>query len=176
LLARFWSNPAYRFVSLFLLYLAIEAVAYPFLKQRFTFLVKWLIIGTAKVEYYIFSLFTSDVTVSERMVVYGGFPVKIIEECTGVYEIIIFAAAVLAFPTGWKNKALGFGLGVPLIYLFNVIRIMVLILVGRFYREGFEFMHLYFWQATMIAMITSVWLLWIVKVVRHEKTPLNSAS
>ena len=176
MLARFWSNPAYRFVSLFLLYLAIEAVAYPFLKQRFTFLVKWLIIGTAKVEYYIFSLFTSDVTVSERMVVYGGFPVKIIEECTGVYEIIIFAAAVLAFPTGWKNKALGFGLGVPLIYLFNVIRIMVLILVGRFYREGFEFMHLYFWQATMIAMITSVWLLWIVKVVRHEKTPLSSAS
>ena len=49
MLSRLWSNPAYRFVSLFLLYLAIEAVAYPFLKQRFTFVVKWMIIGTAKV-------------------------------------------------------------------------------------------------------------------------------
>jgi archaeosortase B (VPXXXP-CTERM-specific) len=176
LLSRFWSNPAYRFVSLFLLYLAIEAVAYPFLKQRFTFVVKWMIIGTAKVEFYLFKLFTSEVTISERTVTYAGFPVKIIEECTGAYEIIIFAAAVLAFPTGWKKKAVGFGLGIPLIYFFNVIRIMVLILVGHFYHAAFQFMHLYFWQATMIAMITSVWLLWIVKVVRHEKTPLASPS
>ena len=30
-------------------------------------------------------------------------------------------------------------------------------------------MHLYFWQATLILMITSVWLLWIFKVVRHEE-------
>jgi hypothetical protein len=29
-------------------------------------------------------------------------------------------------------------------------------------------MHIYFWQATLILMITSVWLLWIFKVVRHE--------
>jgi exosortase/archaeosortase family protein len=84
-----------------------------------------MIIGTAKIEYYLFRLFTTEVTVSERMVVYGGFPVKIIEECTGVYEVIIFAAAVLAFPTGWKKKAVGFGLGIPLIYFFNVMRIMV---------------------------------------------------
>jgi hypothetical protein len=30
-------------------------------------------------------------------------------------------------------------------------------------------MHLYFWQATLILMITSVWLLWIIKVVRNEE-------
>jgi len=33
-------------------------------------------------------------------------------------------------------------------------------------------MHLYFWQATMIAMITSVWLLWITKVVQRETPAL----
>ena len=32
----------------------------------------------------------------------------------------------------------------------------------------FDFMHLYFWQATLILMITSVWLLWIFQVVRRE--------
>ena len=176
MLSRFWSNPAYRFVTLFLVYLAIEAVAYPYLKQRFTFVIKWMITGTADIEYYILRVFSTEVTVSERVVTYAGFPVKIIEECTGIYEIIIFAAAVLAFPTGWKKKAVGFGLGIPMIYFFNVVRIMVLILVGRFYREIFDFMHLYFWQATMIAMITSVWLLWIIKVVRREETTLPSLS
>jgi hypothetical protein len=44
--------------------------------------------------------------------------------------------------------------------------------VGRYYRESFDFMHLYFWQATMIAMITTVWLIWIAKVVRDDKAAL----
>ncbi len=162
------ANPSYRFVFLFVVYLGIEAVAYPLLKQHLPSLVKAAIVGTAHIEYALLSLLGGDVSVTDRIVTYAGFPVTIIEECTGIYEIIIFAAAVLAFPTSARNKLVGFAWGAPLIYLFNVIRILVLIVVGRFYRESFEFMHIYFWQATMIAMITSVWLLWIVKVVRHE--------
>jgi exosortase/archaeosortase family protein len=61
-------------------------------------------------------------------------------------------------------------MGCPLIYLFNLIRIAMLIVVGRFWPPAFDFMHIYFWQATMIVMITSVWLLWITKVVRHDAT------
>ena len=170
------ANPSYRFVCLFVVYLGIEAVAYPYLKQQLPSLVKAAIIGTAQIEYALLSLLGDDVSVSGRIVTYAGFPVKIIEECTGIYEIIIFAAAVLAFPTSARNKLLGFAWGGPLIYLFNLIRILVLILVGRFYRETFEFMHIYFWQATMIAMITSVWLLWIVRVMRHVKAPDSSVA
>ena len=46
---------------------------------------------------------------------------------------------------------------------------MLLIVVGRFWPAAFNFMHLYFWQATMIIMITSIWLLWIIKVVRTDE-------
>ena len=45
----------------------------------------------------------------------------------------------------------------------------MLIVVGKFFPKAFDFMHLYFWQATMIVMITSVWLLWIIKVVRTDE-------
>ena len=45
----------------------------------------------------------------------------------------------------------------------------MLVWVGRFHNELFEFMHIYFWQATLILMITSVWLLWILKVVRRDE-------
>jgi archaeosortase B (VPXXXP-CTERM-specific) len=171
-LGRCWSNPAYRFVVLFLLYLAIEATFYPLLKKRFMFLVEAAITGTAKIEYWFFRIFTEDVSISNRMVSYGNFPVTIIEECTGIFEIIIFAAAVLAFPTTWRKKLAGFAFGIPAIYVFNVIRIALLMVVGRYYRESFDFMHLYFWQATMIAMITTVWLIWIAKVVRDDKAAL----
>ena len=59
-------------------------------------------------------------------------------------------------------------IGINLIGTFNVIRIAVLMVVGKFYPEYFDFMHLYFWQATLILMITSVWLLWITQVVNRD--------
>jgi archaeosortase B (VPXXXP-CTERM-specific) len=163
-----WKNPAYRFVFLFLVYLGGIAYGYPIFRERYVWLVDAMATFTARVEYHIFSIFSSHVTISKQVVAFKGFAVHIIEECTGVYEVLIFAAAVLAFPTIWAKKGVGLGLGVPLLYLFNVIRIAVLMLVGRYAPEYFDFMHLYFWQATLILMITSVWLLWITQVVNRD--------
>jgi archaeosortase B (VPXXXP-CTERM-specific) len=126
-------------------------------------------VGTAQIEGFILSIFSSSAGASGKMVTFHHFPVKIIEECTGIYEILIFIAAVMAFPTSLKKKGIGLAFGVPLMYLFNIIRILVLIIVGSYYYSVFDFMHLYFWQVTLILMITSVWVLWILKVVRHEE-------
>jgi archaeosortase B (VPXXXP-CTERM-specific) len=164
-----WRNPAYRFALLFLPYLGIVAVGYPFFVKNFNEVIQVFIHATASIEYWLFWPFTDDISVSEKLVVFHGFSVKIIDECTGIYEMLIFSAAVLAFPTQWSKKFTGFLMGCPLIYLFNVVRIAMLIVVGRYYPDAFNFMHLYFWQATMIIMITSVWLLWIIKVVRSDE-------
>ncbi len=166
--ARVWGNPAYRFVLLFALLLGAEVVAYPIATKRWFVVVQTLTSWTAQIEYYALRLFTSAASLEGNVVYLDGFAVRIIEECTGVFEVIIFMAAVLAFPTTWAKKAIGLGMGIPLLYLFNVVRILVLVVVGRYQPSIFEFMHLYFWQATLILMITSVWLLWIFKVVRHE--------
>jgi len=168
-----WRNPAYRFVLLFLPYLAVVSVGYPLFVRYYNPVVQWFILTTARLEYWLFAIFTSDTRVEGKLVFLGSFAVKIIDECTGIYEMLIFAAAVLAFPTTLRKKGLGLVFGCPLIYVFNVLRIAVLILVGRFWPRAFDFMHLYFWQATMIVMITAVWLLWITLVVKdeQERTP-----
>lgn len=163
-----WRNPAYRFVLLFLPYLAVVSVAYPLFVRHYNPVIQWFILKTAQLEGVLFSLFGADTKVHEKLVFFGHFAVKIIDECTGIYEMLIFAAAVMAFPTDLARKAIGVVLGCPLIYLFNVLRIAVLMIVGRYWPFAFDFMHLYFWQATMIVMITSVWLLWIIVVVRTE--------
>ena len=163
-----WANPAYRFVALFLIYLGLVSVLYPLFTASFSGVIRWLIDATAYVEYLLLRPFTSEVSYAGNLVVFQGFSVKIIVECTGIFEIMIFSAAVLAFPTSIRKKAIGLFLGAPLLYLFNVVRIIVLILVGRYWFSIFDFMHIYFWQATLILMITSVWLLWIFKVVRDE--------
>ncbi len=164
-----WANPAYRFVLLFLPYLGIVSIGYPAFVRRHNPIIQAFIKATAAIEYWILLPFSSKMSLNGKVVVFNDFGVTIIDECTGIYEMLIFSAAVLAFPTSWKKKFLGLLLGNPLIYLFNIVRIAMLIVVGHYYSAAFEFMHLYFWQATMIVMITSVWLLWIVKVVRSEE-------
>jgi archaeosortase B (VPXXXP-CTERM-specific) len=169
-----WKNPAYRFVFLFLVYLGTIAYGYPKFRVRYIAVIDALAVFTADVEYFIFNLFADGVTVAGKVVAFKGFAVHIIEECTGVYEVLIFTAAVLAFPTSWAKKWIGLGLGVPLLYSFNVFRIGILILVGKYFPEYFDFMHLYFWQATLILMITSVWLLWITQVVNRDWSRTSS--
>jgi exosortase H (IPTLxxWG-CTERM-specific) len=164
-----WRNPAYRFVLLFMPYLAFVSIGYPYVVRNYNGVIQAFILATAQIEYWLFVPFSSQVAVDEKLVMFGGFAVKIIDECTGIYEMLIFAAAVLAFPTSWGKKGIGLLMGCPLIYVFNVLRIAMLIVVGRYWRDAFDFMHLYFWQATMIVMITSVWLLWITKVVRSDE-------
>ena len=144
------------------------AVGYPRLREEYVWVLDGLAIFTANVEYYMFILFSDETLVSDKVVSYRGFAVHIIEECTGIYEVLIFAAAVFAFPTMWPKKWVGLGLGIPILYVFNVLRIAVLMLVGKYLPEYFDFMHLYFWQATLILMITSVWLLWITQVVNRD--------
>ena len=175
-LKQFWANPAYLFVFLFAVLLGIEVVVYPILTKRYFFVVETLTWMTAQLEYLVLSPFTDNVTIVGNLVSLDGFSVRIIEECTGIFEVIIYVAAVLAFPTSWAKRLIGLAMGIPLLYVFNVVRILVLILVGRYYPDVFEFMHLYFWQATLILMITSVWLLWIFKVVRDEGEAVPSIS
>ncbi len=163
-----WANPAYRFVMLFLPYLGLVSIGYPAMLRYWGGFVQAFINGTAWIEWAVFDLFTDKISMHEKMVTYGGFTVTIVDECTGLYEMLIYSAAVLAFPTSWKNKVLGVLLGNPLIYFFNVVRIGMLIWVGHFQRDWFDFMHVYFMQATMIVMITGVWLLWITRVVRDR--------
>lgn len=173
--ARPWQSPSGRFVLRFLCYLAIAAAVYPMARERFGGASQALIRGTAKLEYLALRAFSDQVQLRDRTVSFGGFHVRIIEECTAVYEVLIFAAAVLAFPTTWRNKAIGIALGGPLLYAINLFRIGVLLWVGRYRPELFDFMHLYFWQATLILMITSVWLVWILAVVRDAQSRSSGA-
>lgn len=171
-LASFWSVPTYRFAFLFLALLTGLSAIYPALRLRFGHHFKASEAFTAELVYRTMSLFSSEVEFARPNVVsFGRFPVAIIDECSGVYEAVLLAAALVAFPTGWGRIALGFLIGFPMIYAMNLARIAMLLVVGRDYPHLFEFMHVYFWQVTMIAMVASTWLLWVRWAVRAGETP-----
>jgi exosortase H (IPTLxxWG-CTERM-specific) len=125
--------------------------------------------ATAALAAALFGLFDESVTAHGDIVaIAGGFSVQIVSECFGLLEMAIYAAAVLAFATSWRKRLLGVAMGLPLIFAFNLLRIGMLLFVGRHSRAFFEFAHLYFWQATLVLGITALWLVWVRFVVRDE--------
>ncbi len=175
-LRAFWSVPTYRFAVLFLAFLVAIALLYSGLKLRYGSYFHVTETFTAQAVYRVMSVFSSEVKLTgDTTIFYGPFPVEIIEECSGIYEALLLGAALLAFPTAWYKTALGFAIGFPLIYAMNIARIAVLLVIGRYSPQYFEFLHLYFWQGTMVLMVASTWLLWVLWVVRDSEAPRGTA-
>lgn len=159
---QFWKAPAVRFVGRFLLFLIVLGGGYSQLSSRWDAFRNGFTAITAKTVSACYSLGKAKTTASGNLISGSGIALQVIEECTGAFEMIIFAAVVCAFPTGWKKKMLGLAFGLPLLYAINILRMMLLAYVqAHGSPQLFNFMHVYFWQATLILMILGVFVLWI---------------
>lgn len=98
-----------------------------------------------------------------------GFGVSIEPGCNGVEATIVLVAAMLAFPSSWKMKLWGIGLGFIAVQAVNLLRVVSLFFLGQWNFKVFEFAHLYMWQALIMLDVLIVWLLWMRYVARREK-------
>lgn len=162
-------KPIIKFCIIFLGLLILLTTTFPFLSDEFNPQLTWLMVVTADVTGFFLKLFGLTIRVSGRIVSMPNFAIEVVGECTGLYEMLIFLAAMIAYPAGWKKKLIGAGLGIPLLYVINIVRMVFICLVGNWSPGTFDFMHMYFWQVAMILIIVSVWVLWIEKVVHYER-------
>ncbi|HOB66965.1 exosortase H [Ottowia sp.] len=100
-----------------------------------------------------------------------GFGVSIEPGCNGVEATIVLVAAMLAFPSSWKMKLWGIGLGFVAVQFVNLLRVVSLFFLGQWNFKVFEFAHLYMWQALIMLDVLVVWLLWMRYVARHDPKP-----
>ncbi len=89
------------------------------------------------------------------------FSAEIITECTAIFPIMIFLAAVIAYPSRWKQKLWGIVLGVPAILFVNLIRLVSLFYIGYWFPSIFETAHLLVWQSLIIFFAVLFWLIWV---------------
>jgi archaeosortase B (VPXXXP-CTERM-specific) len=160
-LRRLLENPQLRYPILMLIYLAIGGSLFSMSLTKFPGVIEEMNRLTALSVSGFISLFTDATTQRAAIVTLDGFAVAIIIECVGLLEMVIFSSCVLAFPAPLRAKLWGIPLGCAAIFTFNVIRIVTLLVVGRHWHAYFDFFHIYFWQATLIAMIVGVLYGWI---------------
>lgn len=95
-----------------------------------------------------------------------GFSVEILGNCNAIFETMLFLSAIIAFPSSLKEKAIGGTLGTIFIYLLNLVRVVVLFLIGVYAPQYFDESHVYVSQTIFIVMVAIFWLLWIGKGVK----------
>lgn len=156
-----WANPQTRYPVLMIVYLIVGGSLFSLGLSEFPEAAETLDRWTAICVHKFMGLFSDLTTQREAIVTLDGFAVLVIIECVGLLEMVIYSACVLAFPAPLRAKLWGIPLGCAAIFSFNVLRIATLLVVGRHWNEYFDFFHIYFWQATLIAMIVSVLYGWI---------------
>jgi exosortase H (IPTLxxWG-CTERM-specific) len=90
-----------------------------------------------------------------------GFGVSIEPGCNGVEAMITLFAAIVAFPSTWKHRLLGFVWGTIAIQALNVVRVISLFYLGQWNTTVFMIAHEYLWQALIMLDVLVVWLIWV---------------
>lgn len=111
-----------------------------------------------------------SVHVTGPVIQLNSFAYKIIYHCTGVFLMAIYSSAVLAYPSTIKEKTIGILTGNPILFLTNIIRLVMLGIVGYKWPRYFQPSHEYLWQGIFVVFVIFLWLIWKEKFVKSEET------
>jgi exosortase H (IPTLxxWG-CTERM-specific) len=101
-----------------------------------------------------------DVAMRGTVIESPKFSVNIRNGCNGVEALLIFLAAVLAFPASWREKLTGLALGAVAIQAVNLVRVVALFLTGAYYPKLFDTSHTVVWQTIVILCSVLFWIFW----------------
>lgn len=119
----------------------------------------------AAVSGFILNLLALKATVSGTILQVEGFAAQIDDVCTGIFVVAIYLSAVLAYPSRVKEKLKGLLLGTSVILSLNLIRVVSLMYIGRYFPSLFEVAHLLIWQSLIIFAALLVWIYWTERFV-----------
>ncbi|MEO8276167.1 MAG: exosortase H [Thermoanaerobaculia bacterium] len=117
------------------------------------------------------NLLGQQTTMNGTIIRSSKFAVNIRNGCNGVEAMLIYFAAVLAFPASWKSRLLGVGGGFVAIQLVNLIRVVALFLTGVYLPKLFDSSHTVVWQTIVILAGVLLWILWAN---RYAAAPASS--
>ena len=143
---------AYTIVAFLLLYAFDDQVAVP-VSRSIAWLTQQLLLGMGV------QAWVGGVSVGMP-----GFAVQIKNNCNAIYEIGLYAAAVFAYPAPIRHRLAGFLFGAIALYVVNLVRVLSLLALGRYWPGGFQAAHLYVWQALFITVVATLWLGWTARV------------
>jgi len=116
--------------------------------------------GVARVSGAVLQVIDPAVTMEGTVIRSPRFAVNIENGCNGVEAMVIFLAAVLAFPASWTARLAGLALGAVAIQAVNLVRVVALFLTGVHFPGFFDSSHTVVWQSVVILAAVLLWIFW----------------
>lgn len=117
---------------------------------------------------YILRLFSVNAEAIGSVVELQTFRFTIIYHCAGIFGMMIYAAAVLAYTARWWEKLYGLLFGFIGLYSINTVRMAVLGIIGMKWRKHFDFYHEFLWQGIFIIFVIGFWVIWKEKMIKTD--------
>lgn len=105
-------------------------------------------------------LFDAEVRVSGTTMASPRFAIDVRNGCNAVEAMILFTAAVLAFPAPVRWRLAGLAIGLPVLQLVNVLRLTSLFWLGAWRPDLFNVVHIALWQSVIILIGVAMFVFW----------------
>lgn len=119
----------------------------------------------------ILNILQQGTTITKNVISSPYFSIAVNRGCDAIEASAIFVAALLAFPAKWKQKLKGLIKGLLILSVVNLVRIVSLFFIGKYYPDYFEFVHVDMWQIIFIILALGLWLGWVKTI-----SPIKIAS
>jgi len=116
--------------------------------------------GLARITSGILNGFGQRTIVAGSTVSSDAFAITVVAACTGLFTTGLFLIAVIAYPTGWRSKLIGAGIGLGGVFLLNIVRLVSLYYIGVHLPRFLDQAHQLIWQSVLIVFAVALWLLW----------------
>lgn len=127
--------------------------------------------GVARVSAGILNAMGERVSVAGTVIAARTFSVNIENGCNGLETALLLAAAVLAFPASWGQRAAGFFGGFAAIELLNLVRVVSLFWIGAHRPAWFGSAHALVWQSIVVLAGVALFVAWASLVARRPVRP-----
>jgi archaeosortase B (VPXXXP-CTERM-specific) len=124
-----------------------------------------LALALTVVSGFVLNLLSLEATTAGTVLRVEGFAARVDDVCTGIFVVAIYLSAVLAYPSRTKEKLKGVALGTSVILSLNLIRVVSLMYIGRYFPSFFEAAHLLIWQSLIIFAALLAWIYWTERFV-----------
>jgi len=116
--------------------------------------------GITAVTVWVTSFLGAHLEQAGSTIITGAGRIEVARSCTGSFVFMMFAAAVIPFPSTWKWRLKGLLLGLAALMVLNLFRTCMIVLVGSRFPNAIQTFHVIIGQIIVIAGMTMVFLWW----------------
>jgi exosortase/archaeosortase family protein len=86
---------------------------------------------------------------------------EITPACTGIYQIVVLIAGIVAWSGTVREGWRGVAIGTLILMGFNIVRIISIYYSALIIPRWVPFLHEVFWEAVMVLLIPVFWMYWV---------------